>query len=91
MILKPQSFSTLNFVPYNNNNNELQFPTYIIVSILPEWVDDLPRDIHCMKIYEIKCSPREWVQKKPEPEVLQDAFFEKENINMNKEGRKVHQ
>ena len=47
-------------------------------------------DIDGMKIYKIKCLPRYMDSQKPGPEVLQDAFFEKDRPNRNKEGRKVH-
>ena len=60
------------------------------MNIVPEWVEDLPQDINGMKSYKMKCSPREWVQKTQDLSVLQDAFFEKERPNGNKEGRKVH-
>ena len=50
------------FVPYNINDNELQFPTSLFVNIPPELVKNLPQNIDCMKIYKIKCLPREWVQ-----------------------------
>ena len=33
------------------------------MNIAPEWVEDLPQDIGGMKIYKIKCSPREWIHK----------------------------
>ena len=38
------------YCPHNNNNNDLQFPTHLFMSIAPELVDDLPEDIDCMKI-----------------------------------------
>ena len=50
------------FVPHNNINNELQSPTNLFMNIAPEW-KDLPQDIYGMKIYKMKCLPREWVQK----------------------------
>ena len=48
---------------YNNNNNDLQFPSHLFMNIVPEWVDDLPQDIDGMKIFKMKCLLREWVQK----------------------------
>ena len=64
------------YCPYNNKNNELQFPTYLFMNKAPEQVKDLPQDIDGMKIYKMKCMPRELVQK--------------ERPNRNKEGMKVH-
>ena len=51
------------FFQHNNNNNELQFPTNLFMNMASEWVKDLPQDIDGMKIYKMKCLPREWVQK----------------------------
>ena len=50
------------------NNNELQFPTQLFMSIAQEWVEDLSQDIDGMKIYKMNCLLR--VVKKPGPEVL---------------------
>ena len=33
------------------------------MNIAPEWMEELPWDIDGMKIYKIKCLPREWAQK----------------------------
>ena len=49
------------YCPYNNNNNKLQFPTHLFMNIAPELVDNLPQDIDGMKIYKLKCLPRESV------------------------------
>ena len=51
------------YCPYYNDNNDLQFPTHLFMSIAPEWVDDLQEYIDGRKIFKIKCSQREWVQK----------------------------
>ena len=47
----------------NTSNIELQLPTHLFVKTAAEWVDDLPHDINRFKLYKIKCSPQEWVQK----------------------------
>ena len=44
-------------------NNELQFPIHLFVNIAEEWVNDLLHDKDGLKLYKIKCSPQEWVQK----------------------------
>ena len=44
---------------YNNNNNDLQFPTHSFMNIAPEWVDNLPEDIDGIKILKMKCLQRE--------------------------------
>ena len=51
------------YLANNNNNNELQFPTNVSMNIVPEWVEDLPQNIDGMKIYKIKCLPRELIHK----------------------------
>ena len=45
------------------SNNELQFPTQLFVNMATEWVDDMPYDINGFKLYKLKCSSHEWVQK----------------------------
>ena len=40
----------------------MQFPTYLFVNIAPEWVDHLLEDIDGMKIFNIKCLPRERIE-----------------------------
>ena len=73
-------------VQYDTSNNELQFPTHSFVSTAAEWVDDLPHDIDVLKLYKIKCSRREWVQKS------QDLrYFKKHSSSRNKEVWKVIQ
>ena len=47
----------------NTSFNELQSPTHLFVNTAAEWMDDLPHDIDGFKLYKIKCSPQEWVQK----------------------------
>ena len=73
----------LELVQYITSNNELQFPTHLFVNIAAEWVDDLSHSIDELKLYMVKCLPREWAQKS------QDAFFEKEGPDRNKKGWKV--
>ena len=47
----------------NTSDNELQFPMHLFLNIEAECVDELPHDIDGFKLYKIKCSPQEWVQK----------------------------
>ena len=74
----------------NTSNNELQFPTHLFVNTAAEWVDDLPHDTDGFKLYKMKCSLQEWVQKNPGSELLQNAFLQKEGPDRNKKGWKVH-
>ena len=53
----------LDSLQYNTSNNELQFPTHLFVDTAAEWVDHLPYNIDGLKLYKIKCSLQEWVQK----------------------------
>ena len=50
-------------VQCNTSNNELHILTHLFVNIAAEWVDNLLQDIDWLKLYKIKCLPREWVQK----------------------------
>ena len=45
----------------NISDNELQFPMHLFLEV--EWVNELPHHINGFKLYKIKCSPQEWVQK----------------------------
>ena len=47
----------------NTSDNELQFPVHLFLKTEAECVDELPHDINGFKLYKIKCSPQEWVQK----------------------------
>ena len=47
----------------NTSNNELQFPTHLYDRTASEWLDKLPYGIDGLKLYKIKCSQQEWVQK----------------------------
>ena len=77
------------YLAYNNYNNDLQFPTHLFMNIAPESVEDLSQDIDGMKIYKIKCLPREWIHKAGMSGTSR-PFFVKERPNRKKEVRKVH-
>ena len=49
--------------PHNNTSDEWQFPMHIFVKSEAECVDELPHDIDGFKLYKIKCSQQEWVEK----------------------------
>ena len=66
-----------------------KFPIHLFVNVGAEWVDDLPHDIHGLKLYKIKFSPWEGVQKSPGSEVLQEAFLEKDLIRARKVERGI--
>ena len=63
----------------NTSDNELQFPMHLFINTEAECVDELPHDINGFKLYKIKCSPQEWVQKS------QDLRYFKMNILRRKE------
>ena len=66
--------------PQNNtSDNELQFPMHLFINTEAESVDELPHDIDGFKLYKIKCSPQEWVQKS------QDLQYFKMNTSRRKE------
>ena len=48
---------------FPDNKNDMQFPTHLFINIVPEWVDHQPVDIDGMKMYKIKCWPREWIER----------------------------
>ena len=48
---------------FAHNKNDMPFSTHLFINIAPESVDDLPEDLECMKIFKIKCLPREWVER----------------------------
>ena len=48
--------------PHSNTSDELQFPMHLFINTEAECVDELPHDIDGFKLYQIKCSPQEWVQ-----------------------------
>ena len=49
--------------PHNNTGDELQFPMHLFVKSEAECVDQLLHDIDGFKLYKIKCSQQEWVEK----------------------------
>ena len=51
----------------------------LFVKTAVEWVDQLPHDIDGFKLYKIKCSPQEWVQKS------QDLRYFKMHISRRKD------
>ena len=63
----------------NTSDNELQFPMHLFINTEAECVDELPHDIDGFKLYKIKCSPQEWVQKS------QDLQYFKMNTLRRKE------
>ena len=63
----------------NTSDNELQFPMHLFINMEAECVDELPHDIDGFKLYKIKCSPQEWVQKS------QDLWYFKMNTLRRKE------
>ena len=50
-------------MPHNNTGDELQFPMHLFLKTEGECVDELPHDIDGFKLYKIKCSQQEWVEK----------------------------
>ena len=50
-------------VQNNTSNNKLHFLTHLFVNIAEERVDDLSCNIDVLKLYKVKCSQQEWVQK----------------------------
>ena len=48
---------------YKTSSNKLQFPNHLFVDTAAERVDDLPHDVDQLKLYKIKYSPQELVQK----------------------------
>ena len=61
------------------SDNELQFPMHLFLKTEAEWVDELPHDINGFKLYKIKCSPQEWIQKS------QDLRYFKMNTSRRKD------
>ena len=72
----------------NTSDNELQFPMHLFLKTEAEWVDELPHDINGFKLYKIKCSPQEWVQKSQDLRCLKmNTLRRKDLIGMSKVGR----
>ena len=65
--------------PHSNTSDELQFPMHLFINTMAECVDELPHDIDGFKLYQIKCSPQEWVQKS------QDLHYFKMNTSRRKD------
>ena len=72
----------------NTSDNELQLPMHLILKTETEWVDELPHDINGFKLYKMKCSPQEWVQKSQDLRYFKmNTFRRKDLIGMRKVGR----
>ena len=65
--------------PHSNTRDQLQFPMHLFINTETECVDEVPHDIDVFKLYQIKCSPQEWVQKS------QDLWYFKRNTSRRKE------
>ena len=61
--LTDDSDMTTSKQPDSNTSDELQFPMHLFINTEAECVDELPHDIDGFKLYKIKYSPQEWVQK----------------------------
>ena len=72
----------------NTSDNELQFPMHLFLKTEAECVDELPHDINGFKLYKIKCSPQEWVQKSQDLRYFKmNTLRRKELIGTRKVGR----
>ena len=72
----------------NTSDNELQFPMHLFLKTEVECVDELPHDINGFKLYKIKCSPQEWVEKSQDLRYLKmNTLRRKKLIGMRKVGR----
>ena len=72
----------------NTSDNELQFPMHLFLKMEAEWEEELPYDINGFKLYKIKCSPQEWVQKSQDLRYFKmNTLRRKELIGMRKVGR----
>ena len=72
----------------NTSNTELQFPMHVFVNTVAEWVDELPHYIDGFKLYKIKCSPWEWVQKSQDLRYFKiNTLRRKDLIGTRKVGR----
>ena len=65
--------------PHINTGDELQFPMHLFVKSEGECVDQLPHHIDGFKLYKIKCSQQEWVEKS------QDLWHFKMNTSRRKD------
>ena len=74
----------------NTSGNVLQFPMHLFLKMEAKWVDELPRDINGFKLYKIKCSPQEWVQKSQDLRYFKmNTSRRKDLIGMRKVGRYI--
>ena len=74
--------------PHSNTSDELQFPMLLFINTEAECVDELSHDIDGFKLYQIKCSPQEWVQKSQDLQYFKmNTSRRKELIGMRKVGR----
>ena len=74
--------------PHNNTSDELQFPMHLFLKTEAECVDELPHDIDGFKLYKIKCSQHEWVQKSKDLwHFKMNTMRRKELIGTRKVGR----
>ena len=72
----------------NTSDNELQFPMHLFLKMEAERVNELPHDINGFKLYKIKCSPQEWVQKNQDLRYFKmNTLRRKDLIGMRKVGR----
>ena len=61
---------------------------HLFINTEAECVDELPHDIGGFKLYQIKCSPQEWVQKSQDLRYLKmNTSRRKELIGTRKVGR----
>ena len=74
--------------PQNNTSDELQFLMHLFINTEAKCVDELPHDIDGFKLYKIKCSPQEWVQKSQDMQYFKmNTLRRKELIGTRKVGR----
>ena len=74
--------------PHNNIGDELQFPMHLFCKTEGECVDEMPHDIDGFKLYKIKCSPQEWVEKSKDLQHFKmNTLGRKDLIGTRKVGR----
>ena len=74
--------------PHNNTSDELQFPMHLFLKTEAECVDELPHDIDGFKLYKMKCSQHEWVQKSKDLQYFKmNTLRRKELMGTRKVGR----
>ena len=74
--------------PHNNTSDKLQFPMDLFIKTEAECVDELPHDIDGFKLYKMKCSQHEWVQKsKDQWHFKMNTLRRKQLIGTRKVGR----